>query len=186
LGLANALKYLHENDIYHHNIKPENVLVFGDRTEMKWKWGDFGYETHKLQSLFKDPDGGTQSYVPPELHSAPVFGTEGILNEKWDTYSFAILIGEVYLHINSAKYYERHWKNQKQNPTEFLKKVVEGLRPYNVRKKVCLRKTKHEEPPEAEENDLITILITCWDAQPEKRELDSIIAHLRKNSYDED
>ena len=44
LGAAIGLAYLHKNDILHHDIKPDNVLVFAldEVIEMNGKLTDFG------------------------------------------------------------------------------------------------------------------------------------------------
>ena len=37
-GLADALKYMHDNNVLHRDIKPENILIIGER----WVLSDFG------------------------------------------------------------------------------------------------------------------------------------------------
>jgi serine/threonine-protein kinase len=37
-GLADALKYMHQNNVLHRDIKPENILIIGER----WVLSDFG------------------------------------------------------------------------------------------------------------------------------------------------
>lgn len=65
--VANGLAYLHEHDIVHHDIKPDNILIGEDG---RFKITDFGVST-QLRDLMNDGGeavkGGTEGYMGPEL-----------------------------------------------------------------------------------------------------------------------
>jgi serine/threonine protein kinase len=65
-GIGSALIYLHELEIVHHDIKPENIFIKGDITSENYvfKVGDFGlyddlYDNRDLYEI-----RGTQEYLP--------------------------------------------------------------------------------------------------------------------------
>eukprot|EP01130_Rhizamoeba_saxonica_P016755 TRINITY_DN7809_c0_g1_i1.p1 TRINITY_DN7809_c0_g1~~TRINITY_DN7809_c0_g1_i1.p1 ORF type:complete len:312 (+),score=56.93 TRINITY_DN7809_c0_g1_i1:68-1003(+) len=60
--LADALHYLHSNNISHRDIKPENLLIDGDgRVQL----ADFGYSVHSKKR--RRTICGTTDYLPPEM-----------------------------------------------------------------------------------------------------------------------
>ena len=71
-GIVSGLKYLHENDIVHSDIKATNILVNGDLEHPICKLADFGESiklkghltmTQTISKVFK----GTSPYMAPEL-----------------------------------------------------------------------------------------------------------------------
>ncbi|KAK3218852.1 hypothetical protein Dsin_012822 [Dipteronia sinensis] len=91
LGIAKALKYLHEDSrlkIVHRNIKPSNILLDG---ELKAKVSDFGlaklYEEENLNVAIGA--GDTLVYMAPE------YATVNVITEKADVYSYGIVLLEI-------------------------------------------------------------------------------------------
>ena len=72
LQLAKGLAYIHDMELIHQNLKPENVLISvrSDKKEVTMKWADFGLSksvnergTHAMTSGIK----GTHDWYAPEI-----------------------------------------------------------------------------------------------------------------------
>ncbi|KAK1928649.1 putative serine/threonine-protein kinase [Phytophthora citrophthora] len=107
LGIAYGMAQLHECNVTHGDLKPQNVLITDD---FHAKIADFGLATfraktasttssHMLSGSSGDGDedadfegiaGGTAAYMAPELLNSSV-----VANEKTDVYSFGVLMNEV-------------------------------------------------------------------------------------------
>lgn len=61
--LTSALRYMHNKNIMHHDIKPENILL-GFHGDIKL--ADFGYSVHS-ESGFRSTVCGTLDYLSPEV-----------------------------------------------------------------------------------------------------------------------
>ncbi|KAL5771681.1 hypothetical protein ACOSP7_015835 [Xanthoceras sorbifolium] len=100
LGIAKALKYLHEDSrlkIIHRNIKPSNILLDG---ELNAKVSDFGlaklYEEENLNVAIGA--GETLVYMAPE------YATVKVITEKADVYSYGIVLLEIVSGKRNADY----------------------------------------------------------------------------------
>lgn len=69
--LLNGLEAMHNLNIYHRDIKPNNIMIGGDNYTLKYV--DFGLGTDQIGIL--DTFLGTPNYAAPELHlKRPYFG----------------------------------------------------------------------------------------------------------------
>jgi serine/threonine protein kinase len=64
--LANALNYLHSQQVRHHNIKPENILIKADRVLLTDFSISLNWE-HLLRSMTVVDSGKTWQYAAPEV-----------------------------------------------------------------------------------------------------------------------
>uniref|UniRef100_A0A6A7FT80 non-specific serine/threonine protein kinase n=1 Tax=Hirondellea gigas TaxID=1518452 RepID=A0A6A7FT80_9CRUS len=71
--LAAALEYLHQRNIVHRDVKPENLLVVPGRMP-RLKLGDFGLAVQLTEPLYTIC--GTPTYVAPEILSEHGYGME--------------------------------------------------------------------------------------------------------------
>ncbi|BFI25510.1 hypothetical protein MPTK2_1g21730 [Marchantia polymorpha subsp. ruderalis] len=101
LGLARGLAYLHEGlqpPIIHGNLKPTNILLDEDWNP---QIADFGFspalgdEETRLQPVHL---AGTVGYLPPEDAS------EGQFTDKFDVYSYGVLVLEIVSGRKSIEY----------------------------------------------------------------------------------
>lgn len=113
IGIASAMKYLHQNKILHRDLKPGNILL--DKNFYP-KICDFGL-SRSYNEPFVKSQVGTQVYMAPEILEGKTYGP------PVDVYSFAIMACEIM--SKSKAYPEIETMDMK-----IMKKVVNGtLRP---------------------------------------------------------
>lgn len=89
--VSSAVEHLHSEGIVHLDIKPENILCFGNGV---YKLADFAFsmkgETKKDGIAVRTIAVGTPGYIAPEL--ADAYPVPGVFYpaEKLDVYSFAV------------------------------------------------------------------------------------------------
>ncbi|GAU21054.1 hypothetical protein TSUD_132660 [Trifolium subterraneum] len=87
IGLCRGLKYLHDNNIIHGNIKPSNILLTHD---FKPLLGDFDLgKKLDAKKSFNNKSIGNSEYIAPE------YLEKGKLSTKTDVYSFGVVILEL-------------------------------------------------------------------------------------------
>lgn len=92
LGISNAIKYLHENGIFHLDLKPENVLIDENFHPILCDFGLFRCFPDFIQNLKNLIEKGqinSPIYIAPEFINGGKFGT------FTDSYSFGILAYEI-------------------------------------------------------------------------------------------
>ena len=83
-----AIQALHKMGICHLDIKPDNILLFGDNFEIKI--GDFGVSSsiyRNNKKVLQSGDVGTYGYKAPEINEGKDFD-----GEKADVFSFGVLL----------------------------------------------------------------------------------------------
>ncbi|KRX03361.1 Protein kinase-like domain [Pseudocohnilembus persalinus] len=94
LQILQGLKILNDQNIYHRDIKPDNILCNKIDDKYQFKIGDFNTVKVKNQTLLSSITGvGTPKYKAPEYKDNPNF--ENIDLEKCDIYSLAITFIEI-------------------------------------------------------------------------------------------
>ncbi|XP_041500797.1 uncharacterized protein C2orf78 homolog [Microtus oregoni] len=75
---VSAIKYCHDHDVIHRDLKPQNILLDADGN---MKLGDFGLATRCRAGTVLQGRCGTKSYSPrtENCQSAPFFGAESAL-----------------------------------------------------------------------------------------------------------
>lgn len=152
LGIANGLKYLHEEKkVMHRDIKPANVLLGNNYEALLTDFGLSRYVDSESAGPYT-AETGSYRYMAPEV----------IRHEKYsfkaDVYSWAVVANELFSG-------ERPFANQM--PVDAARCVVnEHMRP--SQKKISARSSK-----------LRDIIALAWDADPEKRpDWDVIISEI--------
>lgn len=116
-----GIKKLHENKIYHCDLKPQNVFYL-DKSQNDLVIGDYGsakaYDLETEKELRKSSTvKGTDAYLPPEQ-------ARGIISEKNDYYA----LGMILLHMLYPEQLTKEGNIQQVDKTKF-EKIVE--RQYN-------------------------------------------------------
>ncbi|XP_050387210.1 inactive protein kinase SELMODRAFT_444075-like [Argentina anserina] len=86
-GAAKGLKYLHENNIIHRDVRPNNILVTHDYESLL---GDFGL----ARTQHEDPDqsSDTTRVVGTLGYLAPEYAESGKVSTKTDVYAFGVIL----------------------------------------------------------------------------------------------
>ncbi|GAA0163842.1 non-receptor serine/threonine protein kinase [Lithospermum erythrorhizon] len=88
---ASGMEYLHDNNIFHFDLKSHNLLVnMRDPLRPVCKIGDLGLSKIKQRSIVSGGFRGTLPWMAPEL-----FDPKSMVTEKVDVYSFAIVMWEL-------------------------------------------------------------------------------------------
>jgi len=104
--ILNTLKYLHDNNIVHMDIKPHNILLLSSSNTIKLtkiKLIDFG-ESQNINKYIVS-DSGTLSYMAPEIRKKNFIGIKNYLKLA-DIWSFGILLANMYI-CNINKIYKQ-------------------------------------------------------------------------------
>ncbi|KAF3448767.1 hypothetical protein FNV43_RR09480 [Rhamnella rubrinervis] len=84
-GAAKGLQYLHQNNIIHRDMRPNNILVTHDYESML---GDFG-----LARTHEDTDHSSETGVVGTLgYLAPEYAESGRVSAKTDVYAYGIIL----------------------------------------------------------------------------------------------
>jgi len=124
LDICIGLDYLHQNNVVHRDVKPENFLISRDGGQVKI--ADFGLSKRQRHWIFGDRHeaGGTRKYMSPEqLQNKP-------LDARSDIFSFGITMYELFTGKHPAP----------------------GPRPEDVVKQLVSKSYKFERPSKLEES----------------------------------
>lgn len=118
-----ALKYLHDENITHRDIKPTNILVMNcdhSKDDFTIKLCDFGLASQKSRHHTKC---GTDDYMAPEVKHAPL-EKNGRLTSPYtkavDIWAMGKVLGNL---VRDSSTRSRH-AHQKRHATDLIKKMT--------------------------------------------------------------
>ena len=138
INILKNVKILHENNIIHGDIKPENILIGND---FSLKIIDFGFSqklNNNSNTIYNTE--GSETYSSPEVKKANFTGYDGI---KSDIFSLGVLLFVITVgrfpfktsgfsdkkyRLILSKRYEHYWKNfDKFNLSKEFKDLINNL-----------------------------------------------------------
>lgn len=158
LDVAEGLNYLHSREIFHGDIKSQNILLDDN---LRAKISDFGTSRFKDENSFGYWESGTYAYMPPE---AIKHERESKNTKAADVYSYGVVC----------------WELGSQKPPfagqeifSIIKKVMNGS---EIREKIDKSTPYH----------IKEIIKKCWKHDPELRPtMEQILEVLKKASFGE-
>ena len=93
VGLANALKTLHDNGLVHHDVKPENLFFEKTENEVRWYLGDFD-SIKPVEQQYDGKTSGTLSYAAPEILDRKPFSFSSDIY-SWGRTMFFLAQGDI-------------------------------------------------------------------------------------------
>jgi len=164
LNIAEAVEFLHVNNVLYRDLKPSNVMIVSTSlgSKINCKIGDFGTARNvkDVTELFTYTTGqGTPIYMAPEILDVRAY------NNKADVYSYAITLWQVFVR-------EKPWSNVPVwNIPTF---VVSGQRPS------C---------PSSMPREYAELIRSCWspsiDARPDFRAVIDTLLPIAKKARKE-
>lgn len=105
--VAEGLKFLHENDIVHRDMKPDNILYDHGSN---WKISDLGL-TKVVDSLMT-PRVGTPLYMAPEQ-------TRRRYDSRVDVYAFGLIMFEICYPMKDEQHYKDTFNGLRNSTPRF-------------------------------------------------------------------
>lgn len=164
IGIARAMKFLHQHCILHRDLKPGNVIL---DERLYPRIIDFGlskfFEPGKVASITKQC--GTPIYMAPEVIE------DNVYNEKTDVYAFGILMYEV---VTDQIPYPPYQRGDMAD-YKFKKNVIE--KDYRPVFSIDVKKSIQE------------LIELCWSKEPKKRPtfselFDKLTSNNKKSIHD--
>ena len=114
IQIANAIYFLHLNDLIHRDIKPENILIYGENNV---KLCDFGWCV-RLEGKQRQTFCGTTEYMAPEIINYDEY------SKSIDVWSLGILLYEM---THGYSPFKPNKKNFKSN------EVIQNIRKHEIK-----------------------------------------------------
>lgn len=116
--LANALHFLHQNNIIHMDIKPENILIKGDNDIFIDDFNTCRYVSNIYTDIVFDSVRGTPIFLAPEDYLNPIKYSYGK-----DVWAFGILCIELFTDTLS-KLYDKILSNYKKKKDSIIQSEI--------------------------------------------------------------
>ena len=131
--LLDGLEAMHNKNIFHRDIKPDNIMIGGE--DYKFKFVDFGFSTDNIGRL--NTYLGTPNYAAPELHlKRPYFGKSEdifslgvslfVLVTGGLPFKLAVPNDSFYQHIVKSDYVE-YWRKRMVNVSPSFMELFDNL-----------------------------------------------------------
>lgn len=164
---AQALMYLHSKDIVHENLKPNNILVGKDFSNIVVT--DFGFASLKMKLLGKTPYNILFQYLPPERMN--ITSKDSDIDKAGDVFSFAVIMSEWLT--------GRPWVMDKLFPMEIMQKIKDGSRPELPSSEAMLNQKRIQENEREVYDAMIKMLEQCWVSDPLQRlTFAQVVSHM--------
>ncbi|KAF8009820.1 hypothetical protein BT93_J0726 [Corymbia citriodora subsp. variegata] len=95
MGAAKGLKYLHDNNIVHRNLRSNSILLTHNYEPLL---GDFGLE----MTLCEDSDLSSETRIATIPYLAPEYTDSGEFSQKTDCYSFGVILLQLITGLRST------------------------------------------------------------------------------------
>ena len=187
LGIADAMRYIHEQGFIHRDLKSDNILI---DAKLYPRIADLGLAKCFNESLTMTTCLGTPLYMAPELQNDNMdhYGPEV------DVFSFGILMFEIV--TGKMAYSELFTKKRSFSQMNFLMKVAGGYRPQIPNENVfsqklidlmkkCWSQNPNDRPSFAEIFDLLSSDFSYFDDEIDSEKVDQFIEMLKKQKEEE-
>lgn len=174
IGIASALKNLHEKRVAHLDLKPDNILLHSKDLEGLWhpRIGDFGCAKKLTQNQVGSE--GTPSYWSPEKCAALLAPERGEIDlTKEDIWAFGLILHYLFSTNHDPLFpLFPHVPNEK--PEAFIQRLREFL-------EETAKRPDQEHFPDVDDFDIQTLLWLIFSkSNREKLTLDRIVDYLEK------
>lgn len=122
--LGDALDYIHQRQVIHRDVKPENILLTTNGDQVKLI--DFGLSDADSYMILKQP-AGTMRYAAPEQMQ-----TGRVIDGRADIYAFGVILSEFPCLTRRMKLIARRCMSDKQDDRYSAIAEIQWVQHYNI------------------------------------------------------